>query len=380
MMMKSFKGFLTTEATKKTSARERATAAGLLFVTKDLAPSSIDTLTTDKDINARRLKADVETFWNKQTKFTLNPAQKKYMVMLINKIKKVKANGSINVGVPPFEKKDVAQIAKDYSEVLAGMWVCTQYEQGIGKVNFPSKNSLPVADVLVPNVDGGVDLVSIKTKSGSPTSFKGIWDIAKESGFLTKKAFMNKLAREEREMVEIVGVILKNSVYGHAIEIAKFLYKEWDTDDGYNFGLDILARIMGTSVNKLTDESIEAWMRKWGEDVPKIRKKLKPFYDAIGRGPATKEWDKYNTAKQRHKSEKVQSPLAYHLVDWLNELYAPSLTMLMNTFKNIVQINVDLDMKGNLSVTVKAFPEIKFKFSNAGNSTNSRNKIGFKKL
>ena len=50
------------------------------------------------------------------------------------------------------------------------------------------------------------------------------------------------------------------------------------------------------------------------------------------------------------------------------------------TFKNIIQINVDLDMKGKLSVTMKSFPEIQFKFSNAGNSTSSRNKIGFKKL
>ena len=378
--MHTFKHFIVSEAKKKASARERATAAGLLFVTKDLAPSRITTLTTDKDINARRLKADVKNFWDKQTSFDLTPEQSKYMMTLLNKVKRVKPNGSLNVGVPPFEKKDVAQIAKDYSEVLAGMWVCTQYPQGIGKVNFPSKNSLPVADVLVPNLDGGVDLVSIKTKSGSPTSFKGIWDIAKESGFLTKPRFMKKLAKEEQEMVEIIEVILNNKVYAHAIEIAKFLYNEWDTDDGYNFGLDILAKTMGTSVNKLTDDSIEQWMRKWEDDVPKIRKKLKPFYDAIGKRPALKEWDKYNTAKQRHKSEKIQSPLAYHLVDWLNELYAPSLTMLMNTFKNIVQINVDLDMKGKLSVTVKAFPEIQFKFSNAGNSTNSRNKIGFKKL
>jgi hypothetical protein len=378
--MHTFKHFTILEAKKKTSARERAKAAGLLFVTKDLAPSRINTLTTDKDINARRVKADVEKFWDKQTSFDLTPEQSKYMMTLLNKVRRVKRNGSLNVGVPPFEKKDVAQIAKDYSEVLAGMWVCTQYKEGVGKVNFPSKNSLPVADVLVPNVDGGVDLVSIKTKSGSPTSFKGIWDIAKESGFLTKKAFMKKLAKEEQEMVAIIEVILNNKVYAHAIEIAKFLYNEWDTDDGYNFGLDILAKTMGTSVNKLTDDSIEEWMRKWGDDVPKIRKKLKPFYDAIGRGPALKEWDKYATAKQRHKSEKIQSPLAYHLVDWLNELYAPSLTMLMNTFKNIVQINVDLDMKGNLSVKVVSFPEIKFKFSNAGNSTSSRNKIGFKKL
>ena len=138
--MHTFKNFIVYEAKKKASARERATAAGLLFVTKDLAPSNITTLTTDKDINARRLKADVEKFWDKQTKFDLNPAQKKYMMKLLNKVKKVNANGSLNVGVPPFEKKDVAQIAKDYSEVLAGMWVCTKYEQGIGKVNFPSKN------------------------------------------------------------------------------------------------------------------------------------------------------------------------------------------------------------------------------------------------
>ena len=111
----------------------------------------------------------------------------------------------------------------------------------------------------------------------------------------------------------------------------------------------------------------------------KVRKALAPFYQAIGKNPAPKEWAKYNTKKQRHKSEKIQSPLAYHLVDWFNELYAEALTSLLNTFRDIQQVNVDLDTKGNLSVQMQTFTEIKFKFANAGNSTNSRNKIGFKK-
>ena len=161
--------------------------------------------------------------------------------------------------------------------------------------------------------------------------------------------------------------------------VARYLYDKWDTDDGVGFGLPILARIIGTTVKGLTPDSIENWLLAQKGDVPKIRKKLQPFYDAIEKGAAEKEWAKYNTPKQKNKQEKVQSPLAYHLVDWLNELYSEHLTSLMHTFRNIVQVNVDLDTRGKLSVTVKSFPEINFIFSNAGNSTAGRNKIGFKK-
>ena len=47
----------------------------------------------------------------------------------------------------------------------------------------------------------------------------------------------------------------------------------------------------------------------FGKDTKKIRKALAPFYKAIGKNPAATEWAKYNTKKQRHKSEKIQSVL-----------------------------------------------------------------------
>ena len=259
------------------------------------------------------------------------------------------------------------------------MWACTGYENGNGTVNFPSSKAFPIADILVSNLDGGVDLVSVKTKSGSPTSFNGLWSIAKQSGFLSDKKLLSKLTPLEAEITEIVDIILNNKVYDHAIEIAKWLYKNWNTDDGRNFGLDILSKIMKTPVNNLSDEVFEKWLESFEGDVDAIRIALQPFYNAIGKKPSDKEWVHFLTKKQRHKSEKIQSPLAYHLVDWLNTLYSEPLTSLLNTFRNIVQVNVDLDTKGNLSIKVKSFPEIDFIFANAGNSTNSRNKIGFKK-
>jgi hypothetical protein len=366
----------------KASARDRAQAQGLLFVTKDLAPSSINTLTTDKDIGGRKVKSEVARYWigKGKKRYKLKKKQVDYLVNLMGWVTKVPKGGKVTVTPPPFEKKDVAQIAKDYSEVLAGIWCTTaNYPEGIGKVNFPGKNSLPVADILVPDNTGGVNLVSVKTKSGSPTSFKGIWDIARKSGFLTNKKFMKQLSPIQQEMVDLVEIILAGTTYGHAIDIAKYLYKTWDTDDGEHFGLVKLSQITGTPVTRLSDDSLEKWLQTFGKDTKKIRKALAPFYKAIGKNPAATEWAKYNTKKQRHKSEKIQSPLAYHLVDWFNELYAEALTSLMNTFRDIQQVNVDLDTKGNLSVQMQTFPEIKFKFANAGNSTNSRNKIGFKK-
>jgi hypothetical protein len=393
--MKSFKIYTLHEAAKKAkkkgpTARERANAAGRLFVTKDLAPSKIDTLTTDKEISGRMIEKQVKSFWDTQTKYNMSKEQTDYMKNLLGSIKSVGANSSMNVGVPPFEPKDVAQIAKDYGEVLAGLWLTTSnWGSGTGVVNYPAANSYPVADILCPDNEGGVDLVSIKTKKGSPTSFKGIWDLVQESQNLW--IFLSK---EQQEMIEIIKRIMGFTVFAHPIEVAKYLYDEWDMPGigGQDFGLLVLMRIIGERrVSSITDQKIEDWIRgvwetKKGEDkeFPElggealVRKKLEPFYSSIGKGVGADEWGK-KFEGQKNKSLKIQSPLAYFIVDWLNELYSEHLTSLLQTFRNIIQVNVDLDMKGKLSVNVKEFREIDFIFSNAGNSTAGRNKIGFKK-
>jgi hypothetical protein len=386
--MKSFKIYTLHEAAKK-SARERARAAGLLFVTKDLAPSKIPSLTTDNIITGQSIYFGVKE-WLLSLKeigaeFEMTEEQIDYMLNLLESISTLKANSSTNVGKPPFEKKDVAQISKDFGEVLAGVWLGTQYPNGTGVVEFPSKNSLPIADVLCPTPEGGVDLISIKTKKGSPTSFKGIWDKAKASGFFGK--YDGMLKREEEELVDIINLLIDNRLFESPIMVAKYLYDEWETNDGVGFGLPILARIMGTNIKTLTNLDaegrpwfIEDWLvNTMKNDVKAIKTELEPFYRAIGKDVGKDEWAKYNTAKQKNKQEKIQSPLAYHLVDFLNEYYSEHLTSLLNTFRDIVQVNVDLNMSGKLSVTVNHFKTMKFIFANAGNSTAGRNKIGFKK-
>lgn len=347
-----------------------------IFNTKGLSPAEIKGI-MGVDIGARDLKKKVQAYWNKQSRFDLSKAQKEYMTYLLDAVVSVPANGSIQVTPPPFQKEDVAEISKDYGEVLAGMWACTGYPEGNGSVNFPDDKAFKIADLLIPNISGGVDLCSVKTKSGSPTSFNGVWGLAKDSGFLSKKEYLKKLTKLEREMIDIIEIVLREKTWSHAIELAKWFSAVWKTDDGRNFGLDELKKITGIPIKSMTGDSIEKWCNNtFGDDAESAQEALQPFYAAIGKAPS--QWEKWKT--QKYKAEKILSPLAYHMTDWLNNLYEEPLTSLLNTFSNIVQINVDLDAKGNLSVKMSKWNEMQFKFANAGNSHNSRNKIGFKKL
>ena len=78
----------------------------------------ISNLTLDKDIGGTKIKREVATWLARKgkKKHKLEAKQVRYLVGLMNAIRKVPKNGSINVGPPPFSKKDVAQIAKDFSE------------------------------------------------------------------------------------------------------------------------------------------------------------------------------------------------------------------------------------------------------------------------
>ena len=83
--------------------------------------------------------------------------------------------------------------------------------------------------------------------------------------------------------------------------------------------------------------------------------------------------------RRKYKATKITAPLSIHVVDWLNELYGKELSLLMQTFRYVHQINVDLDMRGNLSVKMKTFPEMDFQFARIAPSSRETNKIGFKK-
>jgi hypothetical protein len=359
------------------------TKLGHKFVTKDLVPKKITTLTFDRDVGGRIIKRQVEKWLKGKAKKThkLEAKQVRYLVALMNAIRKVPKNGSINVGPPPFTGKDVATIAKDYSEILAAIWCTTNhYNQGVGKVNIPSSENLPLADILVPSGKKlrSYNLVSIKTKKGSPTSFAAIWKMANKNGFLRNKNFMSKLTPKQKELIKLIEVMLEHSIAAHSLEVAKWMYNKWDTHDGKHFGLPALKRATGIPLKKLSLETLEKWMESFGESkkaTKEIRKKLEPFYAAIERN--ADHWDRLHT--QKYKSTKITAPLSIHLVDWLNDLYGEELTSLMNTFRYVHQVNVDLDMKGNLSVKMKTFPEMEFKFSRIAPSSQETNKIGFKK-
>ena len=193
---------------------------------------------------------------------------------------------------------------------------------------------------------------------------------------------MSKLTPKQKELIKLIDVILEHKILNHSVEVAKWMYNKWDTHDGKHFGLPALRRVTGIPLKKLSHETLTDWLESFGKSqkaTKEIRNKLEPFYQAIERNVSSKHWAEFQGPRQKNKSEKITAPLSIHLVDWLNELYGDELTSLMNTFRYIHQINVDLDVKGNLSVKMKTFPEMEFKFSRIAGSYKTVNKIGFVK-
>tara|TARA_Y100000310_G_C20678505_1_gene814487 strand:- start:1187 stop:2389 length:1203 start_codon:yes stop_codon:yes gene_type:complete len=359
------------------------------FTKNSIAPAQVG-VPLNNNTSAQSIFFGVKEWLYSQTKFDISKEQIEYMLYLMGQIQNIKPNGSAQLEPPPFTKQDTAKIAVNFGEVLAGIWACGKYPSGIGLVNFPSKNNFPIGDIIVPMKEGGIELASVKSGGGSPTSFSGIWGMATQEG-LTKPYFKKRLKRKEREVIQIIDECImggkssgkpKNtwrSVKNHALYVAQWFYRNWDS--GSNFGLDVLAKIVGTRPLNITDEYIENWMRNTMDDDPSnIKDALAPFYSAIGKSPSADAWTRYHDPKHKHKSLKIQSPLSYHMVDWMNDLYAPSFSSLLSTFANVRQIDVELNSKGRLEVNIKPFTSMQFKFASFMTSNRSQNKIGFKKL
>ena len=360
------------------------------FTKNSIAPTQVG-VPLDRDISAQSIFFGVKEWLYSQTKYDISDEQREYMLYLCGEVQSVKANSSIQLEPSPFNKKDTAKVAVNFGEVLAGIWCCGSYPGGTGLANFPRKNNFPIGDIIIPLQRGGIELASVKSGGGSPTSFSGIWGMATENG-LTKPYFKKKLKKEEREVIQIIDECIMGgkssgkpgatwrTVKNHALYVAQWFYENWDVDDGSNFGLPALARAIGESPLNITDDYIENWMMKtMGDDPIAIRDALESFYTAIGKRPSPDAWTRYHDPKHKQKSLKIQSPLSYHMVDWMNDLYAPSFSSLLSTFANVRQIDVELNLKGKLEVNIKPFTSMQFKFASFMTSNRSQNKIGFKK-
>jgi len=361
------------------------------FTKNSIAPTQVG-VPLDRDISAQSVFFGVKEWLYSQTKYDISDEQINYMLYLCGQVQSVKANSSIQLEAPPFNKQDTAKVAVNFGEVLAGIWACSNYPGGNGLANFPSKNNFPIGDIIIPLQRGGIELASVKSGGGSPTSFSGIWGMATENG-LTKPYFKKRLKKEEREVIQIIDECIMGgkssgrpestwrTVKNHALYVAQWFYKNWNVDDGSNFGLPALARAIGTRPLNITDEYIENWMTNtMGDDPIAIKAALDPFYAAIGKSPSSDAWTRYHDPKHKQKSLKIQSPLSYHMVDWMNDLYAPAFSSLLSTFANVRQIDVELNSKGKLEVNIKPFTSMQFKFASFMTSNRSQNKIGFKKL
>ena len=171
------------------------------------------------------------------------------------------------------------------------------------------------------------------------------------------------------------------SVKNHALYVAQWFYKNWSVSDKSHFGLPALSKVLGVPPMNITDDLIETWMVETMGDSPNdIRDALEPFYTAIGKRPSPDAWTRYHDKKHKHKSLKVQSPLSYHMVEWMNDLYAPAFSSLLSTFANVRQIDVELNARGKLEVNIKPFTDMQFQFASFMTANRSQNKIGFKKL
>jgi hypothetical protein len=187
-------------------------------------------------------------------------------------------------------ESDLNTIGKDFGEILGSIYLSKKLG---GTTEFPSGN-YPLVDFIVNGYK-----VSSKYKSGAAATLTEI----------IKGIDKKQLKKENlKKLYEVFEIAVNNNVSSGYLEVAKSLNLK---------GIKILSSIMNVSEDGLTTEKINAFISKQASNTDDVLKKLKPFYEAIGRSPDIKNlnWDKINPKKYYGL---VIGPLSYHVIDYLN--------------------------------------------------------------
>jgi hypothetical protein len=259
-------------------------------------------------------------------------------------------------------EKDIAIIGKDFGEISGAWWFLNNYDKndGIVAIEFPSKANEKLVDYYAILKNKMKIPVSAKSDEGAAPSISSVWAMIKGTSITDPS---------DRKVYNFIGAISEYSGTDGIIMAAKAMDSQV---------YQLVRKIIGEK-GDYDNDSVEEWLKNFKDGQAAFDSLNEHLYSKIGRaGKLSTLIEMWNTAGQR-KSGAILSPMAYAIVDEVNEnpKYTGFLTDILRSH-NIQQLYIYLSAT-SVEYDLRGFAESNFVFEYHSNAANpGGNKIGFK--
>jgi hypothetical protein len=321
---------------------------------------------------------------------SISGAHKQFMLHLIDNLRKIsKQYNSITEIAAGSEDKlffegdfdqvisdpDVAKIAKDYGEILGGIYMMQLTGSAGQGLSFPEAANEPLVDFYI---DG--QGLSMKAGQGASASLSNVAKLIEQDPKKWEKLMSTE---NEKLMLQVVRLFGSESAFMGMFKVAELIQCP-----GWNYLKELLDQ-SNLSSKQLDPKSLTQWVREYFTNDPdEAYEKFSTYFNRLNKRPdgwENKELQIQDAIQRKEGHGLIFSPLAYHVKDTLNdnELLIDALASVIQKF-DVLQLYIDLSIntkKKYQKYLLKKFAEGRFKF-NATPSVNmpTRNKFSFKMI
>lgn len=348
----------------------------------DLGGNSYKTLDEIKKVVSKKLSKHVKSN-------VISTVHEDFMLMLIDNLRTVKkefnnvkdltagSSETLNFegDFEAISSTDILKIAKDFGEILGGVYMLQKTGQSKLGLGFPIAANEPLVDFYIQGQG-----LSMKAGQGASASLSNVAKLIESN---PKKWEKRMSTEDEKLMLNIVRIFGSETAFAGMFKVAELI-----NCPGWNYLKELLGD-NSLTYNKLSSKGLTEWVRTEFKNNPEeTYDKFTTYFDRLNRRPAG--WkDKESQIIDAIAREKgyglIFSPLAYHVKDSLNDnkLLIDALASVIQKF-DVLQLYIDLKISTKnkyQKYTLKRFADGKFIF-NATPSVNdpTRNKFSFKML
>ena len=325
---------------------------GKTFGTKELTPDSL--ALSGARVNQQKILATLKESIKKN-----HPEYYKPLIQIANKSTSTGTSISLSgIDLSVFTPADIATVAKNYGEILSGLWSMSNLE--FERVQFPKISNAAMIDFYGER-DKNDYPVSVKSGAGSKVTIVNILNA------LEDKIREGKVNPSEEKSWDVFRIVRDNKTKEGMVK----LHTHFNTKP-----IKELAQLMKTSVANITLETIHEWLtnKETFRTKRDIKKTLEKWYANNGMSIKDKTWKKSEIWK--NPTYFVGAPLGQWIYKFLNkdEEIRESLTTLAKQL-SIIQININIK-KSLLTFQHNKFSDAEFKFDWPG--WDGGNKLAFK--
>jgi hypothetical protein len=318
---------------------------------------------------------------------SISEPHREYMLLLIDSLRTISGTTSVDelaVGLTDtifyegdygdyISDSDVLKIAKDFGEILGGIYMLQSCNAEPNGLEFPIRANEPLIDFYI----GGQGL-SMKAGNGASASLSNVATLIEKDHKKWEKLMSTN---EEKLMLNVVRTFGNETAFSGMFKVAELINAP---------GWEYLKELLDNPKLKASDldsKALTQWVRdEFTNDPDAAYEKFDRYFNRLGKGVdgwSNKELQIEDAIARDKGFGLVFSTLAYHVKDTLNNnsLLIDALGSVVQKF-DVLQLYIDLKIntkKKYHKYLLKKFAEGKFLF-NATPSVNmpTRNKFSFK--